>query len=440
MKKYILLLLLLVSFTLLSCSNKTVETFDRSNPTPIVVNVDGDLKEIKVKGNDVNDIITSFEDLYSNGQVILGSNFFSKYENGKYTIEITSNKKVTISIELEGENQPLNLIKKKDIFSLEEARYYVLFLREGCGGCEQLKPDLATFNDFLLEYPDGTLDSLYAVDYLDPDYEASKGEKTNYIGISSYDELINDVSISTPTLMIVENGAISEYYVGATNISSFFYIEMSNIKDKIIIHNIDSPKVITVELDFIPKKYSITKPDGKTSTYNVNDYNSNTSGFDGKNMIYTQYYFNSFFPGTYKVSIFNDEIQKDLIIIIKSEFNYITVDQIFDQKEEAYYVFFLRDGCSGCNSVKPTLLKYSKYYEQYDSSENYPIYAIHRSMNTFNFFGEPEVFVGAKEYTEIKLGYYPRVVLIKNHEIVELYKNEGNQILSHFNEIMKKLK
>lgn len=442
MKKYILLMVILLSFTFASCKKAEKKSFDRNNPSPIVVNVEGDVSEITVTGEGVNDKITEFEQIFKNGNVYLGSYFFSKYENGTYKITIKAQNKVTVTIEVEGTNQDYNLIRKQDIFEKNEKRYYVLFSREGCTGCEQLKPDLIIFNNFLSEYPKGTLDTLYVVNYSDPDFEASKGESTEYIGISSYDELINNVSISTPTLFVIENGAVKEYYIGATNISSYFYIEMSNIKDKIVVHNVDEPKVITVTLDFTPERYAIIKPDGTRSTYVVNEFAEGGTGFDGSSMIFAQYFFNSYMPGTYTINIFNTSgEEKEFILISKSELHYIRIEDIFDQEEDIYYVFFLRDGCSGCNAVKPTLRKYTKYYDLYDSTENYPLYAVHRSMNTrYSYIGDPEFFVGAKDYTEIKLGYYPRVVLIKNHEIVELYKNEGSQIMTHFKEVMSKLK
>ena len=441
MKKYILFVLVFLLFVLSSCEKTNNESFNRDNPSPIIVNIEGDLKEITVKGKDINDTVTEFEGILKNGNVILGSLFFANYENGNYQITIKAGKKVNLTVELSGTNYDFDMIKKQNVFSQRGERYYVLFSREGCSGCEQLRPDLITFNNFLSTYPDGAVNKLYVVDYSDPDFEASKGEGTNYIGISTYDELINNVSISTPTLMVIDKGAVLEYYIGASNISSFFYIEMANIKQEVIIHTVEDPKVISVDLDFTPTKYIVTSEADVNYTYRVNEYEEGKTGFDGTTMFFTKNFFNQYVPGIYTVLLYDASgHEKTFKVISQSTFRIIKIEDIFEQEEEAYYVFFLRDDCSGCAAVKPTLLKYAKYYDLYDNGENYPIYAIHRSMNNSTYIGNPEFFVGAKEYTEIRLGYYPRVVLVKNHEIVELYKNEGNGILTHFRELMSKLK
>lgn len=38
----------------------------------------------------------------------------------------------------------------------------------------------------------------------------------------------------------------------------------------------------------------------------------------------------------------------------------LTQQQIYTQKEDRYYVFFYRENCSGCEEVKPYVLKYVK--------------------------------------------------------------------------------
>ena len=110
---------------------------------------------------------------------------------------------------------------------------------------------------------------------------------------------------------------------------------------------------------------------------------------------------------------------------------------MFDQKEDAYYVFWLKDGCPGCNSVKPTLLKYAQEYMNLDKEKAYPIYAVHRSQNSGNYFGTPEVFIGVDNIEDFKLGYYPRVFLIENGVITVVYGNVGVAILPYFNELLK---
>lgn len=40
--------------------------------------------------------------------------------------------------------------------------------------------------------------------------------------------------------------------------------------------------------------------------------------------------------------------------------------ELYTQKEEKYYVFLYREGCSGCEEVKPIVLKYIKYRKDRD--------------------------------------------------------------------------
>ncbi len=100
MKKFILILLMLIVFTLTACGSKNETSFDRNNPSPIIVTIEGDLKEITVVGVNVNDKVTEFEDIIKNGNVVLGSLFFSTYENGKYEITVKADNKVVSFIVL----------------------------------------------------------------------------------------------------------------------------------------------------------------------------------------------------------------------------------------------------------------------------------------------------------------------------------------------------
>lgn len=440
-KVFVIFYLLIISLFLASCG-KDVLTFDKANPNPINITIEGELKEIKVinEAKTFEDKVLEFEDVLNENTVTLGSAFFTNYSADTYNITIVAKKNFKVHVKVVGDDAKFNMIKKKEIFDIEDSRYYVLFSRSGCANCAMLRPDLIVFNNFLNEYPEGMVDKLYVVDYTDPEIETSTGTSTEYTGISTYEELKKNVALSTPTLFVIENGAVLDYYVNASNISSFFYIEMSNIKNKFIIHDIDSPEVVSIPLDFTPTKYRVSSLEDDGTYYRILDYTEGNTGWDGTNMIFSQYHFNSHFPGIYKLTIADTKQSVELTLIIKSQFKYISIEDIFNQEEESYYVFFLRDGCAGCASVKPTLLKYSKYYDRYDSNENYPIYAVHRSMNGQMNVGTPENFVGATDWEQIKLGYYPRVVLITNHELVSYYRNEGNEIYSHFASIMSKIK
>ena len=67
------------------------------------------------------------------------------------------------------------------------------------------------------------------------------------------------------------------------------------------------------------------------------------------------------------------------------------------------------------------------------------MYAAHRSHNsTIDIYGTPENFVGVSSLDDLKLGFYPRVVLIQNGVITKLYDTKTDPISKHFNNIMSK--
>lgn len=443
MKKYLLLLIVFISAVFYGCEKDISSTsflFNKEKPEPITLTYEGELKRIQVEGTRISETITDFKNLIQNNSVILNYDFFAPYEAGGYLISLESDTISNYTVTLTGEGNPYNYIRKQDIFNIEESKYYVFFTREGCSGCEKLKPDLAKFNSFLAKYPNGTVPSIYLVDYEAADYEASKGENPSLTGVSSYDELINNVSLSTPTIAIVENGVITEYYSGYSNVSSFLYVEMSNIEKQFIIHNIDSPKEIEFSLDFIPKKYSITDSEGESSIYSIKTgYTSESTGFNEGTMHFQAYTFNKFINGIYTLKIYNDTNSFSITLIITSIFNYIELEDLFNMPEESYYVFFLKDGCPYCNSLKPALQKYTNFHKIYNSEDNYPMYAAHRSHNsTLDIYGTPENFVGVSSLDDLKLGFYPRVVLIQNGVITKLYDTKTDPISKHFNNIMSK--
>lgn len=437
MKKILLLLIISLSIITFGCGKKVELNFNKSNPSEIILSFEGAIKSITLKNDTETFKITNYEEFVKDSTIAFDSTFFTSYENGIYTLTIEANKTVSYTLTITGEFVDFNYIRKQEIFDYPDETLYVAFTRDGCSGCEKVKPDLIAFNMFMSQYS-GKAGKFVFVDYKATDYEASKGEDKNLVGIDSYEKLINDAHLSTPTIAIVENGIITSYYTGAPDISTFLNIEMGKIKSENIIYNIDSSKEIKISLNFTPKKYKFILPNGTELSYPIKDtYTPGNAGFNEGQMIFPDKFFSSYLPGSYKIKFFNDQEEKIINIDIISELNYIDIKQIFDQGHDEYYVFFLRDGCSGCNAVKPMLKTYTKNYLNYDSEENYPLYAVHRSQVKANIFGNPENFIGVTKYEDIKLGFFPRVVLIKNGVIVDVYTNSDGTIKSHFNSIMK---
>lgn len=63
--------------------------------------------------------------------------------------------------------------------------------------------------------------------------------------------------------------------------------------------------------------------------------------------------------------------------------------EIYEQKEDKYLVFFYREGCSGCENVKPIVLKYIEYRKGRDEC---------RKIYGFNLSNEKNSVI-YREYT-----------------------------------------
>ena len=121
---------------------------------------------------------------------------------------------------------------------------------------------------------------------------------------------------------------------------------------------------------------------------------------------------------------------------ISSSLNYLLWDDIFNVTDSEYFVFFLKAGCPGCNSVKPLLIQYDRFTKLHPSSP--PLYAVHRSMNdNFNKKSE-ENAIGVSSSDELSLLAVPRVLHIKNGVVVALYSNlTTTSITTLFEDLMK---
>lgn len=352
-----------------------------------------------------------------------------------------------IILTLVGCNEPSNnyeftYINKKDIFSLEDEKYYVTFVNSESLKSNDFETILIEFNNLLISYPENIVPKFYLID-IDKS-ENSIGENKDLIGINNFNDLINNAKIENNTLIIVENSTIIEYYTGINNISSYINLEIKNISNENILHDIDNSKETKISVDFIPTQYSITDSNNNKEEYKLphtiypTGKASITTEYSDGYVIFNAYRFNTLKPGNYKLDIYNEEVCKTVNLYVISQFNYIDVENIFEVTDDKYYVFFLKDGCPYCNSVKPTLLEYSKNYLEYTMQENYPIYAVHRSHNynfktnglRVNIVGSADNLIGVDTYTDIKFTGYPRVVLIENGVITKAYKT--SQIIEFF--------
>lgn len=427
MKKFISFIILILTLTLLGCdvnSNQLTFTFSRDNPIPITLDISNEITDLIISNNgkEISFSIHDLDNYIDNNNLVLNESFFDSLENGTYTFTLVGKTNIKLSITINGEIYKFKEIDKLNAYTQADKKYYVLFQTISKESIK-LRSELRDFDEFLNSFPENAVGNLYIVnDSIDTDsFETTK----------------------SLTLAVIENGNTTSYYNGYTDISAFLSIEKKNINNKNILHNIDDPKVLKVDIDFVPERYSVTNTEGKVKSYKVpEEYTEDSTGYSSGKMYFSASLFNSWDNGTYKLTIYNDTDSFEANLFVTSIFTHISASEIFNRPEEKYYVFFLKYGCSGCNYVKPTLLEYSQNYSSYNSNLNYPIFAVHRDRN-------PEIqkcatsdkakenFIGVTNLDDFKFYGYPRVVLIENGVITEVYKNEGNAILAHFSSIMK---
>jgi len=432
MKKYILIVLLLIAIISIGCNNKEINyLFDKDNPTEIVLQPKKKVSFMNITGDDFYKEWSDLSLYQKEKEVILPPDLFMNLSPGDYVLKLaySENGFYSYKISIVGYNKTFNYITKEQIFTQEDDFFYVLLTREGCTGCETLKPISYKYNDFILSY-----DSLYKHNfYVVEGGISSTGENEDLTGIDNYEDLIRQTKMYTPTLLIVENNVITSYYVGTTPITEVFDQEMERIKNIDVINFVvENPKAFSITIDFVPTNFSLVG-------LNINKtFRAGSHYIEGSNnFTFSADFFSIYLPGRYSLTIFNDLGDSKLVDVkISSSLNYLLWDDIFNVTDSEYFVFFLKAGCPGCNSVKPLLIQYDRFTKLHPSSP--PLYAVHRSMNdNFNKKSE-ENAIGVSSSDELSLLAVPRVLHIKNGVVVALYSNlTTTSITTLFEDLMK---
>ncbi|HKM29786.1 MAG TPA: hypothetical protein VJZ51_03425 [Bacilli bacterium] len=432
MKKYILLLLLLISVIAVGCNNSTNNyIYDKENPQEIILKQKSNVTFMNIVGDDYYQEWQDLGSFSSEKTVTLPADFFMSFYQGNYTLKLANDKNdiYTYNISVTGYDKTYNYITKKQIFDLEDDVFYVLVTRDVCAGCEILKPDAYKFNDFLSTFNSIHKNNFYVID----GGISSSGENEDLTGIDNYDDLISNAKMYTPTLLIVEKNIIASYYVGNIEISAFFNQEIERIKGIEIIKFVaENPLGFSIPIDFVPTNFSI-KGNNIDKSFRSGSHYSDGSEF----FMFSNDFFSIYLPGNYSLNIFNESGDSKLVEVrISGSFNYILLDNLFDISTSEYYVFFLKTGCSGCNAAKPTLIKYDQYTKL--NSSAIPLYAVHRSMNgAFNTTGE-ENTIGVYNANDLSLTTVPRVLHIKNGVVIEEYSpSTTTTIIQLFENLMK---
>lgn len=102
----------------------------------------------------------------------------------------------------------------------------------------------------------------------------------------------------------------------------------------------------------------------------------------------------------------------------------LTQQQIYEQKEDKYYIFFYREGCSGCEDTKPYILAYIKALKSGDYDGARQIYGVNLSdeKNYTMYVSNKEVggqgtdgrfwVDGVTNWSELKIGSTPSLITV----------------------------
>lgn len=413
-KKYILMILTLTILIITGCETKETTTpisYDKSTPTSLELEYTGSPNYLKISNSNYLKEYTDTSSFVNNNKLVFDKDFFMNLYQGEYEIEISdSNNTKKYLLTVTNYNKNFESIDVEEIFTKDE-EFYVLFSKDSCPACENLKPKAIEFNDFLISYNSCYTKKLYYVD-------------TSTAPAGSVPEVT-----SSPTLLHIKDKKIEQAYVGVIEITEYINETIDYIKNiKVINSLIENPKETTVNVDFIPTKYTISG-NGVDKTYDAKSRYDETS----KSIIFASGYWNMYLPGLYSLRIYNDTNSIDVMVHVYGTFDYINKEQIFQIDEEKYYVFIYRDGCTYCGKVKPFLLDYVTYSKKNNTA---PIYAINYAASTNVTLGkDTDNTVGLTSSEELTITGFPRVLVIENGVITEGLKTSA--IISLFTELQK---
>lgn len=125
----------------------------------------------------------------------------------------------------------------------------------------------------------------------------------------------------------------------------------------------------------------------------------------------------------------------------------ITIDKIYSQEEEEYYIYFYQEDCPYCEDCYETINEYLEYMNENKCIKLYICdltddfnKTIKRAYEGENGQGSSgKYFVdGLTEYTELYISGVPSLIRIDSTKTSYFVTSGRSNIKNHFNEIMKK--
>lgn len=211
MRKSLIFLLLVF---LIGCRKDNNFLFDKQNPKNITVKVDFIPNDVSFTSNNQSFIIDwNFDD----SSLTLPGSSLMKLLAGEYEVEISNaTASLTVNLTVIGINTNLPTISKEQLFEKEGA-FLILFSKKDCYACESIMVDVFQYFDKASSVNASSL-LIYQIKYEDNNNSSLFGPNENVLGVTSLEEL--EIP-SFPTLLLIENNAVKEYYHGSSSIIDY---------------------------------------------------------------------------------------------------------------------------------------------------------------------------------------------------------------------------
>lgn len=310
-------------------------------------------------------------------------------------------------------------IKDTDIFNQSEEEYFVYFMKDNCQYCEKIKSDVLQYIYMSNTKEYTNMKKIYIVN-LNTENEKSKilrsyqGEGgqgsdgyTFVEGLTSIDDMY--VS-ATPTLIEVKNK--TSYYVGSGSTEIAKVLDIYTVKNNEKVEY----KEYTIKFDLGYDNQYLQDINYKEWQTITNFETPEREGYIFLGWEYNDTIITSISGGDYTLvaSWLDEKYNRDIID-----------EEVFNQKEVKYLVYFMKDGCTYCNKIKEDVNDYiyKLLDEEYQNST--PLYVVNlkpsngskskilRSYSGNNGEGDGSTFVtGVKNWDELYIPSTPTIISI----------------------------
>ncbi len=211
------LLFFLIILVLCGCKKASDNLYyDKQSPVSLEVAADFLPLGARISGpNLLGDLIW----VQDGEKIVFAQNLFLNYVPGEYEITVyTKTESQEFNLTIAGFAAEEDVILKTNLFVLEKSVYLVYFSKEGCSGCEAIFPKIREYYDLAgsLNYP--TAVPIFSLKYEDPANASLFGSEDNVLGVTDAENLMIP---SFPTLIVIENQTVAEYFHGSSEVGEF---------------------------------------------------------------------------------------------------------------------------------------------------------------------------------------------------------------------------